>query len=274
MAFFRVFSLFVLVGIPFEIFALDTSCFREISHIPVQNENPFKIMTTGVDSFSPPVFVENGRIIPSMPISSEKNPPISYTLSGSIDTIPIMDGDPLTHAEIDPYTLSTSDVVLDITLEKLYEKNTFLATFDYTTPTQVFFQVSSDGKSYFAVTRESIENFDMRYIRMTFRQTKIQDKPTWIRGISFYPNISLGYLVLSSGTGEVLAYRGSVCDPTEVVTQPFPSSYSPAKNSTMIHFVTNPLYKNDTDRDAIANINDNCPYTSNPDQKDRNYDGR
>ena len=183
--------------LPFEVFALDTSCFREMAPIPPQRENPFQIMMMGTDFLSSVVFVQNNRILPSQNISSEKNPPIRYTLSGILDTMPIMDNDSITHTEIDPYTLSLTDKVIDITLEKLYKKHTFLSTFDYSTSSEVIFEVSSDGRSYFQVTRDAIENFDVRYIRMTFRKTNTQNYPTWIRTLSFYPKISLGYLVLS-----------------------------------------------------------------------------
>ena len=63
--------------------------------------------------------------------------------------MPIMDGDSITHTEIDPYILSTRDVTIDITLEKIYEKGTFTTLFDYTSPAEVTFKISLDGKSYF-----------------------------------------------------------------------------------------------------------------------------
>lgn len=241
--------------------------------IPPQWEGPFQIMMMGIDSLSPVVFVQNNHILPSQNISSEKNSPISYTLSGILDTMPIMDGDSITHTEIDPYELSISDRIIDITLDKLYKKHTFIPTFDYSTSSEVLFEISSDGKTYFQVTRDAIENFDVWYIRITFRKTNTQNHPTWIRSISFYPNIYFGYLVLSEWTGEIIAYRGSVCDPKLFQIPSFSYTYTLKKESTPIEFSKNPFYKNDADLDGRENIQDNCPYVENSDQKDRNYDG-
>ncbi len=222
----------------------------------------------------PVIFVQNKQVLPSLNISSEKVPPIQYTISGILDTMPIMDSESITHTEIDPYQLSTRDVVLEIVLEKVYQKDTFTAIFDYTTPAEVIFEVSTDGRSYFSVTRDSIADFDVRYIRMVFRKVVIQSNPSWIRGISFYPDIDLGYLVMASWTGEITAYRNSVCDTTMPVVPYFPATYESPKMSSTLRFARNPLYKNDSDTDGISGTSDNCPTVPNPDQADRNYDGR
>lgn len=54
----------------------------------------------------------------------------------------------------------------------------------------------------------------------------------------------------------------------------FPATYESPKMSSTLRFARNPLYKNDSDTDGISGTSDNCPTVPNPDQADRNYDGR
>jgi hypothetical protein len=198
-----VFSLLFLS--PFQIFALDPSCFRESATLSLTSQSPLQIAveSTLEDIF----FVQDTTILPSKIVTTEKNPPIRYTIMGIEDSLPLIDLDPKTQVSIDPYSLSEGNVELLIDLAKVYPPGSMHASIDYTTKSRVRFEASEDGVSYFALERTSIEDFSLRFLRITFEKVLTQNSPTVIRSIHFFENVNMRFLVVPISTGSIMAYR-------------------------------------------------------------------
>ncbi len=268
----QIFFASIFLFLPLHVFAFDPSCFRESVTLSSSLISPFQI---AIDSIEEDIFfVQDNTILASKLISTEKNPPIRYTILGIDDIAPIQDFDPKTQSMIDPYSLSQGDVTLNIDLWKKYEAGTISSIFDYSTNSKVNISASEDGKKYFSVDRSAVEDFALRFIRMTFEKVVTQNGPTVIRSIDFFEKVNMRFLVKSISKSEITAYRWLVCDrsqfPVPYLTDENPLSW----NYTTIQFSKNLLYKNDYDQDGIENIADVCPYTSDSSQADRNYDGK
>lgn len=256
---------------PIGTFAFDASCFRETASFTPPDDSLFQVAVSSLDERI--YFVQEDVILPSTIFSTEKNPPILYTISGLKDISSIHDFDANTFFQIDPYDLSKHDVVWNIDLARVYEPGTMHAHFDYTTRSRVIFEVSSDGKSYFAVSRDAIEDFPVRYIRMTFSRLDAQSSPSIVRGIDFFENVHMRFLIKTDKKTPIRAYRSLACDATRFISWNMTESVPTSAKYTTIIFEKNPLYTPDSDGDTVENMTDNCISVSNPNQEDRNYDG-
>lgn len=253
------------------VWAFDPSCFRETANIENPPKSSFQVATesNGEDIF----FVQESTILPAVSLNNAKNISLPFTLSG-IDMDPsITDLDPKSGVQIDPYRLTQGDIIFTIDLSTVHPPHTLRPVIEYSADTNVNFALSEDGQKYFTAARSSIEDFAFRYIRVTFEKVKVQSTPTIVRDIAFFENTNTRYLVTPKSGVRITAYRWLVCD-TAGYTIPTPSETTPTSSGyTQIQFGQNALYKNDYDNDGIANTDDTCPYTSNPHQEDRNYDG-
>ena len=208
--------------------------------------------------------------------STEKNPPLSYTSRDSLDITKLRDADSTTRIEIDPYLLTRGDVSYTFDFERVYPRDTIVPTIGYYTPGKVKVEISLDDIAYIPVEISRIASFDMRYLRITFQKQPVIEDVTFFHTLTLYQRIQSRYLVESPG-GTIDVYSGYTCQDrryqdSRKETRYLDTTVVPV-NTLSIVFASNPLYKNDTDSDGIENLLDNCPNTSNPDQKDRNRDG-
>lgn len=90
------------------------------------------------------VFVQDNQILPSYVFSTEKNPPIRYTIAGISDIRALEDFDRETYIQIDPYDIASRDVVWTIDLGRVFQPHLMQASFDYSTESRVSFEVSED----------------------------------------------------------------------------------------------------------------------------------
>jgi hypothetical protein len=144
--------------------------------------------------------------------------------------------------------------------------------------------ISSDGKTFTPILFSDIHRFSFSFIRFDFIDTVKNSKttlfsPTTIRDILFLKNPQHTFLVKSISAEPIQFYTDSDCLPIEInqeiqkistiAIQYTTDSTTP--NNTL-NFVTNSTYNNDRDTDSIKNTQDNCPFTSNKDQKDADKD--
>jgi hypothetical protein len=137
--------------------------------------------------------------------------------------------------------------------------------------------VSIDGETYIPVSLSHLDEFDMRYLKITFSGSSVQNGISRFHTLNFFQKIQTRYS-FSALEGPVSLYRSYACQSGKYVNllsqRPnLPYTENLPSKSYNIDFQKNPLYKDDSDGDGYENLRDNCPLVSNKNQKDRNHDG-
>lgn len=123
------------------------------------------------------------------------------------------------------------------------------------------------------MSQSALRDFSFRYIRLTFEKVKVATVPAFIREITFFENVDNRVLVKPRDATPIKVYKGLICDPKNFITPTLDESLTSGEFLSLV-FKQNTEYKNDYDNDGIENIYDVCPYVSDANQLDRNYDGR
>lgn len=253
----------------------DSSCFRYVASLDTMSGiTQVWVENTTDDTF---FVTQDGNILPSRQLSTEKNPPLAYTSQDDIDIRVLDDSDPYTSIEIDPILFTQGNVSYTFDLGKVYDRWRLVPRIGYVTDRTVSVSISHDGSVYVPVAQTSLEDFDLRYLRITFSGTGIQNGITRFHTLNFFQKVQSRYLFSSSGW-KVSIFRSYACQQGKytdyLLRRPMLSFTSEIPQNTVnVAFESNSLYRDDTDADGIENLRDNCPLISNATQNDRNHDG-
>ena len=190
-----------------------------------------------------------------------------------------MDNDPSTSLQFIQNPKS-----ITLTFPSVLKSGTFELLIDADTFDLGEVSVSKDGKIFTPILLSDIERFSFFAVRFDFIDTLKNSQttlfsPTKISDILFIKNPKHIFLVKSNSTEPIQFYTDSDCSRAEInqeiqQMEKIKISYATDINTPNItlNFIKNPLYNTDRDSDAIENMDDNCPFVSNKDQKDTDLD--
>lgn len=289
------FFVFFLFFVPFGVGAEDDqqipwsemgeSCFEEMASFSAETEETLEVKMYPQQL---PFFVQGETILPYkiFQYGSEKYLPYTIITASGVDTTQenlsfLNDGNRQTEIAFDPYLTESKEIFLDA--NQLLEAGHFNLQMYTTGDLKPRFFISKD-KSTFIEVRD-VEDFDFRYLKIRFENP--WQKAPFRKAFSLQElNIILSeknvYVVNPENPGEIHVYSNYQCETTDTFRKKLQVLQKKSQMATYrvsaetpvfeIEFENNPTYNNDFDGDGIQNQEDNCPFVSNPNQKDEDQD--
>ncbi|EKE27333.1 MAG: cartilage oligomeric matrix protein [uncultured bacterium (gcode 4)] len=264
---------------------INPKCFKNYSSFEANSDSTLKIKmpNTASDIF----FVEWGNFVPYKVFQEWKPDYIPYTISSisSWDknkTKFLQDNNPTTTFAFDDLNDKNRNIIIDF--GKSLSRLDFYSNINYDYDSIVKFEISEDGKNYSEVFESSLQDFNFRYLRISFINSEedVILKKAVIRDIIFYRSSDSIYLLKPFFAGKIDIYTDYDCSWSQMreiyakylnksMRATFPIDSSTIEIEPKLN--PNPLYHNDFDSDKVTNEKDNCKYKSNTEQKDSDSDG-
>ncbi len=270
---------------PSTIWAVESRCFTEYADIENTGSSPFFVTTDERDDL---FFVSDSSLVPSKIKPSIMRESFPYTLTSSLLTFPVTkvwlltDDVRTTAIEIDPLMAPSGfSITLDFGQELI--KDTFDFIYEVTGGSALsIVEISKDGLNYVPVSSSQIPNYSFRYLRVTYPKWEKIQSSVFLNTIRFDKKVLPTYLISPKASGKIQALRWWICDDSLLyVLENQANQLSqniavniPVENPLSLTFSPLPTTGMDSDSDGVIDMRDNCSNTANPDQKDRNFDGR
>jgi len=220
------------------------------------------------------LFVQNNKIVPFKSLSLKEGF-INYSISLSWNKQYLQDGNRKTFLELD--TDKVKEIIL--TFDQKVQEDTFRPYFDIVSENyypEVY--ISEDGKKYSKV--QHITNFSFKYLKIKFIPKNPNDnirEKIKIRELFLY-NKFFTYIV--DAKWKVIAYADNKCKKSKYYSNTNWNFTININTSIQRLFLkANPNFnpieqEKDSDGDKIIDSQDNCPTIYNPQQKDKDGDGK
>lgn len=259
---------------------LDKSCFLNYAKVQNSENKTVKIRNLSQKNL---FFVQNNQALPYKAFEYAKEKPLSYTVLELLgedlkETKFLQDGNFTTSVE--PKNFYGKELILDA--GEILKARTFRTKIDFNGQLNPRFWISDDNQDYKEVA--DINQFDWRYLKLTFQNYSSIDSrayPLLINEISIVEAVPNTYLLNSTDNSNIEVYANYQCELEEVIQ--LKNKLNKKLNQTKfsldaetklydISFKKNPTYNSDFDDDGITNESDNCPFETNPEQTDIDFD--
>ncbi len=282
----KIIILFSLLAI-FPVYSFDIpsdfllDCFQKESTILNPDTQTIKVKSDE-DIFFP---IQDSQLLNYKLFQQWKNKPIDYEVldypkSEQKKLSSIQDGNFNTSYAFD--TINSNQKTITLKLSKTLKSGQFKTQFIFSDYDKVEYYISQDGMMYIKVKEYDLTDYDFQYIRIEF-QDKDTVRRTKITEIRFLEKTKNIYLVNSKSNSPIYIYTNNKCEIKKSYRKFLAEYYQDNKISKFdidintkeydLDFDINNKYNIDFDNDGIKNNQDNCPYNSNPKQKDIDKDG-
>jgi hypothetical protein len=279
---FFLFSVVFFIAAPLSTFALDWQCFTHVAEW-MAHQTDLYVATPQNDSL---IFTQDHHIIPAKIHSFLDHSDISYVLKSenskfSLQGITALTDDlSSTSIQVDP-TDAPDGFSFVVHFEKPLQSYTFDPNIDITTQNPYTIEIAQDAQKFVPVKESELAQYSFQDIRFTFIPGKQTQSSIHLRTIRFDRSHQNYYRIQLASTWSFQVYDGWICDSDRFYSLLAESNYQsqqiqgdqPIHDPISLEFRLIGNSGADTDGDGIIDKKDNCSSMSNPDQKDRNYDG-
>lgn len=269
---------------PIRGFTIESQCFTHYSEFSQSGSSPIFVVT---DERNDLFFTSENQIIPSKNKPFVMRSDFKYLLESDISEISqssmsILTDDIVTsQIQVDPIIIPDG-FSLTLNFDQILEKNTFIPRIEITSMVSPVIEIALDKKKFVPVKQSELQNYAFKYLRISFPKVPWPQSSIILHTIRFDAKQRSTYIVEAKKPWSIIAYYGWICDRTKLsylLSQrtALGSNISVSQeitDSIEIDFSSIPTTGRDSDTDGIIDMKDNCPFVSNANQEDRDYDGR